>query len=144
MVVWRRCHPALLRRLTSALPPPSGLNPFGTNYSLTNSSCSSRICVLRRRLFHGGGANLEDIAVGTLPLDAYNELVKAGHIRQDQNQVAALQPLERLHQDLENYTPSPPGFTSKLLSSFRGQKETPRGYAAVIAIIPRRALPSCY
>ncbi|CAM6087558.1 unnamed protein product [Calypogeia fissa] len=101
------------------------LNPCSTTSPV---SFSAQICLLlRNRGFHGRDANLEEIPVGTLPLDAYNELVKAGAIKQDPNQIAALQPLERLHQELEHYTPSAPGFTSKLFSSIIRQKETPRG-----------------
>lgn len=118
MVGWRRCHSTYLR-LASTLPPV--VPPFALSIFLPP------ICFSKK--FHGG-AKLEEIPVGTLPLDAYNELVKAGSIKQDQNQIAALQPLERLHQELENYVPTAAGFASKLFSSFRRHRDTPRGYAS--------------
>ncbi|XP_024527350.1 AFG1-like ATPase isoform X2 [Selaginella moellendorffii] len=75
-------------------------------------------------------ARIEDIPVGTAPLDAYHQLVKAGTIRHDNGQLAALQPLERLHRELQGYEPATSAnLTSKFFSAFRlkPSQEAPKG-----------------
>ncbi|KAG6557756.1 hypothetical protein Mapa_000523 [Marchantia paleacea] len=119
MVAWKYSRPALLRifpRLPSILNVPASLSP----------TLISQLPI--PRYFHSA-ARLEGIPKGTLPLDAYNELVKAGSIRHDLGQVAALLPLERLHMDIENYSSPSINLVSKMLSyvSIKPRRQTPRG-----------------
>lgn len=120
MVGWKYSQPALLRvfsRLQSTLNVPASLSP----------TLILQLPIPRH--FHGA-ALLEGIPKGMLPLDAYNELVKAGSIRHDLGQVAALQALERLHMDLENYSSPSINLVSKMLSyvSIKPRRQAPRGY----------------
>ncbi|OAE32800.1 hypothetical protein AXG93_4893s1060 [Marchantia polymorpha subsp. ruderalis] len=119
MVGWKYSQPALLRvfsRLQSTLNVPASLSP----------TLILQLPIPRH--FHGA-ALLEGIPKGMLPLDAYNELVKAGSIRHDLGQVAALQALERLHMDLENYSSPSINLVSKMLSyvSIKPRRQAPRG-----------------
>jgi hypothetical protein len=63
----------------------------------------NHVLKLPLRGYGGIVESLERIPRGTYPLDAYHQLVKAGAIKLDSGQVAALQPLERLHRELETY-----------------------------------------
>lgn len=71
-----------------------------------------------RRHVHGS-AQLERIPVGTSPTDAYNQLVRSGSIYSDENQLAALQPFERLFRELRDYTPPSQGLASRILRAVR-------------------------
>lgn len=90
----------------------------------------SRIVKLRLRAYGGIVESLERIPRGTYPLDAYHQLVKAGAIKLDAGQVAALQPLERLHRELETYEQPTPGIGNKLFSAvgLSRPKMAPQGY----------------
>nr|XP_024371800.1 AFG1-like ATPase isoform X2 [Physcomitrium patens]PNR57593.1 hypothetical protein PHYPA_004587 [Physcomitrium patens] len=76
-----------------------------------------RVFNMRLREYGGIVESLERIPRGTYPLDAYHQLVKAGTIKLDAGQVAALQPLERLHRELETYEQSTPGVGNKFFSA---------------------------
>ncbi|KAG0590883.1 hypothetical protein M758_1G128000 [Ceratodon purpureus] len=77
----------------------------------------SHVLKVRLRGYGGIVESLERIPRGTYPLDAYHQLVKAGAIKLDTGQVAALQPLERLHRELETYEQPTPGIGNKLFSA---------------------------
>ncbi|MCO5604279.1 hypothetical protein L7F22_058444 [Adiantum nelumboides] len=86
----------------------------------------------RFRWLHGT-ASFEQLVEGTSPIEAYHRLVQLGGLRSDSRQVEALQPLERLHKELKDYSPpSLPskGFASRLLHVLQALKkptESPRG-----------------
>lgn len=90
----------------------------------------SPVLNLRLRGYGGIVESLERIPRGTYPLDAYHQLVKAGAIKLDTGQVAALQPLERLHRELETYEQPTPGIGNKLFSAvgLSRPKMAPQGY----------------
>lgn len=64
-------------------------------------------------------------------MEAYNQLVSLGGIRFDENQLEALQPLERLHKELKDYRPpsSTHGMASRFFHALRAFRtpEPPRG-----------------
>eukprot|EP00250_Pteridium_aquilinum_P010501 c19432_g1_i1 orf=673-2334(-) len=97
-----------------------------------SSPFSHSTCIGHRRVH--GTASFEQIVEGTSPIEAYERLVKLGSIRSDQRQLEALQPLNRLHKELTDYSPPPTsssyGFASRLLRTLRAFKnpmESPRG-----------------
>lgn len=80
-----------------------------------------------------GTASFEKVVEGSSPIEAYHRLVESGGIRPDGRQLEALQPLQRLHKELQDYVPpssQSEGFTSRLFRTLRAFKkpiQPPRG-----------------